>query len=52
MISVNIDHEKYECLRMSFDLKNAPATFQRVMDMLRNVPNSSLKEHINNLKQV
>ena len=63
----SVNGGKYEFIRIPFDLKNAPATFQRVMDcILRGliakscfvymdyiiVFSSSLQEHTNNLTQV
>lgn len=63
----NTENGHYEYLRMPFGLKNAPATFQRIMDsILRGIQNekclvylddiiifsTSLQEHIQNLKSV
>lgn len=63
----NTENGHYEYVRMPFGLKNAPATFQRVMDnILRGIQNekclvylddiiifsTSLQEHLCNLKEV
>ncbi len=63
----NTENGHYEYLRMPFGLKNAPATFQSIMDsILRGIQNekclvylddiiifsTSLQEHLNNLRNV
>lgn len=63
----NVDHGKYEFVRMPFGLKNAPATFQRLMDsVLRKhlgvrcfvymddiiIYSSSLQQHLDDIAKI